>query len=84
MVQLVLNLDSQISEVIFLNPNFTTFSSKKNVKIMILKEFLFLDVLVVSIAGKHGQTGQRPVLSTESLRDDKSDCGRFLIKNNKI
>ena len=51
---------------------------------MILKEFLFLDVLVVSIAGKHGQTGQRPVLSTESLRDDKSDCGRFLIKNNKM
>ena len=36
--------DSQISDIIFLNPNFTMFSSKINVQIMILKEFSFLDI----------------------------------------
>ena len=46
--------DSQISDVIFLNPNFTTFSSKINVQITILKEFSFHDVWVVSISGKQG------------------------------
>ena len=50
---------------------------------MILKEFSFFDVLVVSIAGKHEQTDKRPVVTTELFRDDKSDCGRFVIKNNK-
>ena len=48
------------------------------------KRIFISHVLVVSIAGKHGQTDQRPALSTESFRDDKSDCGRFAIKNNKI
>ena len=42
------NSDSQISDVIFLNPSFTTFSSKINVQIMILKEFSFLNVQVES------------------------------------
>ena len=42
-----------MSDVIFLNPNFTTFSSKINVQIMIVKEISFLDVQVVSISGKH-------------------------------
>ena len=37
LVPLVPNSDSQISEVIILNPNFATVSSKINVQIMILK-----------------------------------------------
>ena len=43
-VQVVANSDSQISEVNFLSLSFTKFSCKIIVPIMILKEFLFLDV----------------------------------------
>ena len=41
------NADSQISEVMFLNPSFMTFLSKLKVQIMISKEFSLLDVSVV-------------------------------------
>ena len=40
LIQLVPNSDSQISEVIILNPSFTTVSNKINVQIIILKEFI--------------------------------------------
>ena len=69
-----------MTDVIFLDPNFTTIS----VQIMIVKEISFLEVYVVSISGKHGLTVQRPFLSTESFRDAESDSGRFVMKNNTI
>ena len=44
LVQLVPTSNSQISDVIFLNPNFTTNSSEINVQIMMLKDLQFLSV----------------------------------------
>ena len=43
-VQLVTNLDSQISEVIPLNTSLTMFSSMTNVQDLTLKEFSFVYV----------------------------------------
>ena len=43
-VQLVTYSDSQISEVIALNPSFTMFSSKINIQDLILKDILFVYV----------------------------------------
>ena len=51
---LVTNSDSQISEVIALNPSFM-FSSKINVRDSILKEFSFVYVYGVSMSGKQGK-----------------------------
>ena len=42
------NSDLQISEVIALNPSFTMFSSKINVRDLILKEFPFVYIYGVS------------------------------------
>ena len=44
LVQLVTISDSQISDVITLNPSFTMFASKKNVQDSILKDFSFVYV----------------------------------------
>ena len=43
-IQLVTNADSQISEVIALNPSFKMLSSKMNVRDLSLKEFPFVYV----------------------------------------
>ena len=53
-VQLVTNSDSQITEVIALNPSFMMFSSKTDVRVLNLTEFTLVDVSGVSLPGKHG------------------------------
>ena len=47
------NSNSQISEVIGLNPRFSMFSSKISVRVLILKEFSLVYIYGVSMAGKH-------------------------------
>ena len=53
-VQLVTNSDSKISAVNALDPSFMTFTNKTNVRVLILNEFTLVDVLGVSLPGKHG------------------------------
>ena len=43
-VQLVTNSDSQISDIIALNPSFTVFSGKTSARVLILKELSFVYV----------------------------------------
>ena len=68
--------------IIALNPSLTMFSSKINVRDLLLKEVSF--VYEVSMPGKHEKSAWCPLLFTGLSKDYERVGGRFVMKNNKI